>query len=273
MASLTFEKYEGLGNDFVVVDAASDAEISTELARALCDRRRGVGADGVLVLLPAHEPGVAGRMRVINADGSVPEMCGNGLRCAALHLARRMTARGVQELAIETDAGVRVCVIEPGGEVTADMGFVSVGPDAILDVDGERVELTTADAGNPHAVLFRDSQQLRELSSAELARLGPRLATHPHFPNGANVELAVVTPAGIRVLVWERGVGPTEACGTGACAVVAVASAKGKVPSDVPVRVFLPGGELVIQHDLTSGRTTMRGPARRVFAGTVPRGS
>src|SRR3954454_10629708 len=116
MGSLAFEKYEGLGNDFVVVDAASESEIPAELARALCDRRRGVGADGVLVMLPAREAGRDGRMRVVNADGSIAEMCGNGLRCAALHLARRR-ASGTRELVIETDAGARRCVIEANGEV------------------------------------------------------------------------------------------------------------------------------------------------------------
>lgn len=266
MASLAFEKYEGLGNDFVVIDAASEAEVSADLARALCDRRRGIGADGVLVMLPARDPSAAGRMRVLNSDGSVAEMCGNGLRCAALHLARRGSG-ATRELAIETDAGVRSCVLEGNGAVTADMGIVRVGETRVIVVDGTPVELTEADAGNPHAIA------LRAVSPAGLAHLGPRLASHPSFPHGANVEFVRLDGGVLDVVVWERGVGPTEACGTGACAAAAVACSRGLVPGNVDVRVRLPGGELDVRYDPRTGRTTMRGPARRVFAGTVPRGS
>src|SRR5580704_18002663 len=138
-----FDKYEGLGNDFVVIDAASEAELSVERARALCDRRRGIGADGVLVMLPPRADGATARMRVIKPDGSIAEMCGNGLRCAVLHLAR---ARGTDraEIAIETDSGVRACAIERSGDeavVLCDMGVVRVEGDVVVDVGGESVSL------------------------------------------------------------------------------------------------------------------------------------
>jgi diaminopimelate epimerase len=268
MGSLAFDKYEGLGNDFVVVDAASDAEWTGERVRALCDRRFGVGGDGVLLVLPPVAGGDA-RMRVVNADGSTPEMCGNGIRCVALHLAR---ARDVKsgELAIESDAGVRRCAFEREGAaatVTVDMGVVTVGADVAIDVDGVRVELTKADAGNPHAVTMKAVQR------EEFERLGAQLTRHPAFPHGANIEFVRFDAGVLHVVVWERGVGPTLACGTGACAAVAVACRAGVVPAGSYVRVRLPGGDLDVRYEAENGRTTMRGPARHVFAGTVPRGA
>ena len=260
-----FDKYEGLGNDFIVVDVPAGGVPSFDLARALCDRRLGIGADGVIALLPASAAAADGRMRVINADGSVPEMCGNGLRCAVLHIARR---RGLDrgELAIETDAGLRRCAFErhgDEGEVLCDMGLVRVEEDVVVDLAGERFSLTRVDAGNPHAVT------LRGISSEDFARVGPRLSSSPVFPNGANVEFVHPRAGVLEVLVWERGAGPTLACGTGACAVAAFAYAKGLVSGPGPVRVRLPGGELEIRHDPATLLTSMRGPARRVFAGTL----
>ena len=271
MRPLAFDKYEGLGNDFLLVEASSEAEIDAARARALCDRRFGVGADGVLVLLPSTFADA--RMRVVNADGSIPEMCGNGLRCLALHVARMRGAPRV-ELVIETDAGPRRCVVEgvaPGGDdvtvrdamMTVDMGLVRVLEDAAIDVDGETFAVTLADAGNPHAVA------LRGIARADFERVGPRLATHARFAQGANIEFATVKNGAIDLVVWERGVGPTLACGTGACATVAVAAAKGLVPFDVPVRVNLPGGALDIRIVESSRHAILRGPARHVFSGVV----
>jgi diaminopimelate epimerase len=262
-ARLRFDKYEGLGNDFLVVDGRDEDAVSPELAAALCDRRFGVGGDGVLLVLPACSPEAVARMRVINADGSVPEMCGNGLRCVALHLAR---GRRDLSLRIDTDAGPRLCRIE-GSEreamLTIDMGVVRTLGDRPLQVEGRSVVVAAADAGNPHAVLFGDYAR----SDAE--RLGPRIATHPEFPRGTNVEFARVAGGGIDVVVWERGVGITLACGTGACATAAVACEKGFVQRGLPVAVHQPGGTLDITID-AAGRATMRGPARHVFSGEVP---
>jgi diaminopimelate epimerase len=262
MGELAFDKYEGLGNDFIVVDAADEDALPAERIRALCDRHFGVGADGVLLVLPSRSPGAAARMRVVNADGSVPEMCGNGVRCVALHVAR---ARGLRdgEIVVDTDAGALRCAIKDGGDealVTVDMGVVRVLGDRTLDVDGSRVVMVLADAGNPHAILFG------AFGRGEIERLGPRLAAHAEFPRGTNVEFANVTGDGIDLVVWERGVGLTLACGTGACATAAVACAKGLARPGEPLAVRLPGGRLDVTVSV-DGRATMRGPARRVFSG------
>lgn len=259
-----FHKYEGLGNDFIVVEGTDERGVLPDRAAVLCDRRFGVGADGVLLVLPPRGDGCDVRMRVINADGSVPEMCGNGVRCVALHLAR---ARGLRQatVTVDTDAGPCACSVEDGrgeGMVTVDMGVVRVYGERSLEIDGKRVTLTVADAGNPHAVLFGS------FSRGEVEHLGPRLATHPAFPRGTNVEFSSVSGDGIDLVVWERGVGITLACGTGACATAAAACARGLVSRGVPIPVRLPGGRLDITID-ESGRVTMRGPARHVFEGSV----
>ncbi len=263
MTALAFSKYEGLGNDFIVIDAASESALTPEQAIRLCDRHFGVGADGVLLVLPPTVDGCAARMRVLNADGSVPEMCGNGLRCVALHVARRAGLRSGSSR-IETDAGVRACDIELSARetlVTVDMGLVRALGATTVDVDGP-VPVELADAGNPHAVLFG------EFARGDIERLGPRIEKSSAFPRGTNVEFAHRSPRGIELTVWERGVGLTLACGTGACATVAVAVRLGLVDADVPVAVHLPGGPLTIAVD-AQGKTTMRGPARHVFSGAV----
>jgi len=260
---LAFHKYEGLGNDFVVVDAATDDAVSPELARALCDRRFGIGGDGVLLVLPPSSPGAHARMRVLNADGSVPEMCGNGLRCAVVHVARaRRQASG--EVIFDTDAGLRPCTIDDadgGGLVTVDMGIVRVTEDVSLSIDGEPWPFTLADAGNPHAITLRPADR------AVIDRVGPRVATHPHFRAGTNVEFASFADRRVDLVVWERGCGVTHACGTGACATVAVGVAKGLARANEEWTVNLPGGALAITIE-ADGRAIMRGPARAVFSGS-----
>ncbi len=262
--ALAFHKYEGLGNDFVLVEADHETAVTPEHARSLCDRRFGVGADGLLLLLPPSSSRAVARMRVINADGSVPEMCGNGLRCAVLHVARaRSQVSG--ELTFETDAGLRPCVVddrERHGLVTVDMGVVRVTEDIQLDVDGERWDLTLADAGNPHAVTTRAAPR------SVIDVVGPRVATHARFAAGTNVEFATFEQGTIDLVVWERGVGVTLACGTGACATVAVGVAKGLVAKGQETKVKLPGGLLQVTI-LEDGRAIMRGPARHVFSGEV----
>ena len=261
-APLAFEKYEGSGNDFLLVEASDENAVPRDLAVALCDRHFGVGADGVLLILPARSAECAARMRVINADGSIPEMCGNGARCVALHIAHGKRAASLR---IETDAGVRECWLERGeGEamITVDMGIVRVAEDDALQIDGKSFAVSVANAGNPHAVLFGN------FSRKDAEHLGPRIATHPSFPRGTNVEFARTSGERIDLLVWERGVGMTSACGTGACATVAVACRKGLVRLGVPVTVVLPGGQLEIAV-AEDGRTTLRGPARHVFSGRL----
>ena len=262
---LDFEKYEGLGNDFVVVETDRPDTLSIEHARELCDRRLGVGADGVLLVLPPKTEGAAGRMVVINADGSIPEMCGNGLRCVALHVARK---RGVREgsLTFDTDAGAKPCVIDDRDErglVTVDMGVVRWIEDVTLDLGGDEWELALGDAGNPHAITRRTA------TLDDMRRIGPRIEKHLRFPAGTNVEFAALrSPTEIDLVVWERGVGITQACGTGACATVAVAVTKGWSPADTEIAVKLPGGPLHIRM-APNGHAIMRGPARHVFSGRV----
>jgi diaminopimelate epimerase len=261
--STTFFKYEGLGNDFIVVEADEENAVVPGRAMLLCERRFGVGADGLILVLPPRTSDCATRMRVINADGSIPEMCGNGIRCVALHFAR--THAGQASLLVDTDAGPRACAVDDAqgkGMVTVDMGVVRVLGDRALTVDGRRVTVTAADAGNPHAVL------LGAFARGDVEHLGPRLAVHPDFPKGTNVEFACVASDGIDLVVWERGVGMTLACGTGACATAAVACAKGLVPRGTAMVVRLPGGKLEVTID-HAARATMRGPARHVFSGTT----
>jgi diaminopimelate epimerase len=202
-------------------------------------------------------------MVVLNADGSVPEMCGNGLRCVALFTADS-TRSSLDAVTIETDAGSRSCRVHRHDGlvlVDADVGVVRVLGQRTLTVAGNPVLLTLADAGNPHAVVYAEDP------GRALDLLGPALVGHSSFEHGTNVEFVRWTNGVLEVAVWERGVGPTMACGTGACAVAAVACARGETLSSSPVRVRLPGGELLVTHDPTTGQTRLVGPARRVFTG------
>jgi len=258
---IAFAKYEGLGNDFILVKGEREDTISSDAARALCDRRFGIGADGVLLLLPPKTAGAHGRMRVLNADGSVPEMCGNGLRCAVLHVARE---KKLDTIAFDTDAGLKECrVADANGEgiVTVDMGVVRFTGDVEVEVDGDSWELALADAGNPHAITTVVT------SPAAMDKVGPKIEKHAKFPAGTNVEFAKYRGDEIDLVVWERGVGITHACGTGACATVAVGVAKGWSKRDEEVKVHLPGGTLfvTIRKD---DHAVMRGPARHVFSGS-----
>jgi diaminopimelate epimerase len=269
-----FEKWEGLGNDFVVLRDLP-RPLHDEEVRAICDRRFGVGGDGILFVetrstmgLRPAEPGSAPnpadipRMIVRNADGSRPEMCGNGLRCVAGHL---LGAREAARLVVATDAGDKACEARATGEdrveVVVDMGVARPGPDLVVVVGGREHRFLTVDMGNPHAVSFADHAE------GAFQVLGPEVARTP--PGGTNVELCRVLGDRIEVAVWERGVGPTLACGTGACAVAVAACETGRASFGVPIRVALPGGLLEITVAQGSRAVQMRGPARRVFSGEV----
>lgn len=258
---VAFEKYEGLGNDFIIIDVRGGGlRLGAAEAKRLCDRRRGVGADGVLLVSEGRSAGSSASMIVYNADGSMPEMCGNGLRCVAHYVA---AGAGGASFVIDTDAGPRGCEVE-GVEVRVEMGEVKVAPEAVvLEAAGRAVLVREVNVGNPHAVTFDPYD--REL----FEKVGPALATHAHFAAGANAEFVREGPGGaLEVLVWERGVGPTEACGTGACAVAAVACVEGMRPYGEGLSVLLPGGALQIWVS-KGGALAMRGPARRAFRGEV----
>lgn len=265
MGVVRFAKYEGLGNDFLVVDADDESVIPSGLATALCDRRRGVGGDGVLLVLPSVTPGAVARMRVVNADGSVPEMCGNGLRCVALHVARSRDSLP-SRFVIDTDAGQKTCELSDLGSnhatVRVDMGIVSVTGTRDIEIDGRLFTLTLADAGNPHAITTQPFER------ADVDRFGPRLATHAAFPAGTNVEFVDVTSStSADVVVYERGVGITLACGTGACATARALVAAGRMPAETELLVKLLGGPLSVRVE-KDGRVFMRGPARLSFEGS-----
>jgi diaminopimelate epimerase len=261
VARVTFQKYEGLGNDFILVELGQE-RLAPEVVKSLCDRHFGIGADGVLVVGPPKTAGAAGRMIVLNADGSQPEMCGNGLRCVALHLAGK-AGRDRADLVVDTDAGALRCQVADG-EVEVDMGRLEDLGSVEVTLDGRAHRFSRISAGNPHAITFLPYEP------REIDEVGPRVSTAPVFPEGTNVEFARLRGDGsIDLVVWERGVGRTLACGTGACATVGAACLEGKRSFGEPTIVRLPGGTLQISVQRDSLATTMRGPARFVFQGEV----
>lgn len=277
MPIVDFWKYEGTANDFVLLESDDPtADLDPATVAKLCDRHRGIGGDGVLLVTPAPPQAkglVQGRMIVRNADGTRPEMCGNGLRCVALHVATRRADPGI--LTVMTDAGLRTCKVDVGksldGEsefwVTVEMGTVTVGETVSIPFHRETIELVKVDAGNPHAVAF-------SLNDDDLDGLGAQLQMDQNFPGGVNLERVTVqkqpdgSPITAGVTVYERGVGRTMACGTGACAVAAALVDRGLANKGEKMVIVLPGGPLEIVVD-AEGRASMRGQARRVFAGRV----
>ena len=254
---MRFAKLHGLGNDFLLLDLRGGGEpLAGDRALELCDRHRGVGGDGVLTLLPG------GRMLVQNADGSVPEMCGNGARCAALWIATDGCTRpSIARVDLMTDAGPRPCAVEAKeprrGQVEVDMGTARFEPARRIS----RWDAVPVSMGNPHRVIFVEE------GAAALAReSGPDLCQ----AENANIEFVERSaPGRYRVHVWERGAGLTQACGTGACAVAAAAVARGEASRDQDVAIELPGGALTIRVDARD-HVRMRGPAELVFLGELP---
>ena len=291
---LPFTKAEGTGNDFVVVDlrpghpaAAGAAGLQDPaVVREICDRHFGVGADGVLAILPSTTGDA--RMRVLNADGSEAEMCGNGLRCVAKVLYESDPALRRPTLKIETGAGVLTCLldVEAGAvrHVTEEMGRprltrseIPLAPgghdptsralrESIRARDRE-FRFTAVSMGNPHAVIFVDSDEdLRTLATT----YGPILEVADRFPRRTNVEFARVRGKEIDLVVWERGSGLTLACGTGACAtVVAAAALEERLAPGVETPVHLPGGTLSITVAPDYSGVRLRGPARIAFQGEL----
>jgi len=266
-----FFKYHGLGNDFVVVDRrASGKDVDDDTVRRWCDRHFGVGADGVLAILPAE--GAAGRMVVHNADGSIAQMCGNGLRCVVKHLAEHEAGKPAR-LEVDTGAGRLVSDIEWDGDrvatVTVAMGPAMLeapilpagGPFVQKPIDGQTG--TAVSMGNPHLVLLDTPPERAEA-------LGAALEHHASFPERTNVEfVAPRKEGGLTVRVWERGVGLTLACGTGACAAVTAAALDGRVPFDEWVPVALPGGVLEIKVKADRSMVWLKGPVAYVFEGSA----
>lgn len=248
MRAFSFTKMQGLGNDFVIIEGPF--HLSPDEIVGLCDRRFGVGADGVLVVTRGDPI----RMEYWNADGSAAEMCGNGLRCVA-RLAYDRGWAPDRNFAVQTPAGGRgVRVLEEGIEV--EIGRPAMTGHTVID----DLRYHLIDVGNPHAVTVVDDP-----STTEVGTIGPRVETDPQFPNGTNVEFAAIGDDGVQMRVWERGVGETTACGTGIVAAAFVATKTNGLES--PIRVSVPGGEA--QVDLRDGSAWLRGPAEYSFRGSV----
>ena len=269
--ALRFLKMHGLGNDFVVLDArAAPLGLDAARARAIADRKTGVGCDQLLVIEPARDPKADVVMRIYNPDGSEAEACGNGTRCVARLL---MDQHKRDHVVIQTAAGLLDAEGAPGGLVGVDMGPAQLDWRDIplreacdtLSVPVEAGALarpTCVSMGNPHAVFF-----VADAAAIPLAELGPVLEHHAMFPERANIEVAEVrTPHRIRLRVWERGVGITQACGSGACATLVAANLRGLTGRRATIE--LDGGELTIEW-LRSGRVVMTGPVATSFAGEL----
>jgi len=272
--SLRFTKMHGIGNDFVIIDRRDAASaLSPALATRLADRHFGVGCDQVITIERSGADAVA-RYRIFNQDGSAALQCGNGLRCVASWLWRNQP--GLPDtLSLDSDAGRMVCTRLPNGQVRAAMGVPQFDPARVpfvasqesasylLGVDGRSIEIGVVSMGNPHAVIVVDSAE-----RAPVADLGPRIERHSRFPDRVNVGFAeLVDRNAIRLRVFERGVGETLGCGSGACAAVAVLRQRQLV--DARVAVQLPGGLLDIEWPGPGEPITMAGPARFVFDGTL----
>ena len=271
--SLHFSKMHGLGNDFVVLDCRSRALSLTPVEIAqMGDRHTGVGFDQLLTVEPASDPSCAFRYGIYNKDGSQAGQCGNGVRCVAVWLAREGEV-GLGAVRLQSPSGPVVVEILEGSAVRVDMGVPNFDPKAIplradqadtqytLDIGAERVTFGAVSIGNPHAVLEVD-----DCAQAAVTTLGPRIERNEFFPQACNVGFAqVLNRCQIRLRVWERGVGETQACGSGACAAVAVLLRRNKL--DTTVRVSLPGGDLDIHWDGPGHTIWMTGPAAFVFEG------
>lgn len=271
MSELAFTKMHGLGNDFVVLDARrGEIDLGGDGARQLSDRRRGIGCDQVLIIEEAANGHADIYMRILNADGSEAQACGNGTRCVAQLV---MAETGGDGLKIETRAGVLHANAASGGLITVDMGPANLDWQAIplaremdtliLDVSaGPLKGPVGVNMGNPHAVFF-----VKDADAVDLEKLGPTIETDPLFPEKTNVEVAqVLDDASIRLRVWERGVGITQACGSGACAALVAASRKGLV--DRQAVIHLDGGDLEISWR-DDNHVLMTGPVATSFTGVI----
>ena len=272
---IAFTKMHALGNDFAVFDAPDgQAPLAAGQLRSLADRHTGIGFDQALVLEPPRRAATDVFYRIFNADGREVEQCGNGARCIAALLAARGAARS-GALTLDSPAGRIEARVHPGGQVSVNMGPVRFDPAALpfeapgeadqypLAVDGDTVEIGAVSIGNPHAVLTVES-----VETAPVARLGPALEQHPRFPNRVNVGFMEVRDrTHVRLRVYERGVGETLACGTGACAAVAVGRRWGLL--DPEVRVSARGGELAVRWGGPGEPIWLSGPAQFAFQGHI----
>ena len=278
---LNFTKMTGLGNDYIYIDCTNGTKIKniTEVARRLSDRHFGVGSDGVVLINKPENENSDFKMRIFNSDGSEAEMCGNGIRCVAKFIHDNNLSQK-DKLTIDTLADIKkVKVIEDNkgncNEVIVDMGepifqdnnipydvYEPYTKDLDLDVKGEKMRFTALSMGNPHAVTF-----VENVDDFNVKDIGPIIERNPKFPNRTNVEFVeILDKNNIKVRVWERGVGETLACGTGACAAVVASGLNGY--TDELVTVQLPGGKLKIEWG-TDNHIYMQGTAKTVYKGEI----
>jgi len=286
---MKFAKMQAAGNDFVLVEAAGVERNWSKMAIAMCHRHFGIGADGLLLILPSVVADF--RMRIFNPDGSEAEACGNGLRCLAKYVTdKKLTKINIEEILVETISGIRRIKLHyQGDEITkiqVSMGkpefgargipvVIEPGRGNLLDIksmldyhitiDGEELALSFVSMGNPHAVCFCQYP----VSDFPLSQLGPKVEHHKMFPNRVNFEVArIISPKFIEARVWERGVGETLSCGSGACAVAVTARLQGYVDNKVAVK--LPGGILEVEWNGAGEEVFLSGPAEVVFTGEWP---
>ena len=278
---LNFTKMTGLGNDYIYVDCTDGTKLKNipEMAKKLSDRHFGIGADGLILIDKPDNKQSDFKMRIFNSDGSEAEMCGNGIRCVAKYIHdHNLSTNG--KIAIDTLAGIKKVKILENDEGVCNEAIVDMGEpifqdknipynvyepfnkDLDINVEGEKMRFTVVSMGNPHAVTF-----VEDLDDLQIEMCGPVIESNPIFPNRTNVEFVqIIDKNNIRVRVWERGVGETFACGTGACAAVVASGLNGY--TDEIVNVSLPGGKLKIEWG-KDNHIYMQGPATTVFEGKL----
>ena len=264
IAAMHYVKSHGLGNDYIVIDPAKVPFVITpEAVRLICDRHRGVGSDGILLVAPGD--GADFGVRIFNPDGTEAEKSGNGARIFAKFLCEHgYTDR--DRFTLDTRGGRVTCVVrhEHGrvAQVTVDMGKARFDPLDAIEVDGRRIEVTSVSMGNPHCVVI-----VPDLHDVNVHALGPKIEIHPAFPKRTNVQFAqVISRSEVRILIWERGAGYTLASGSSSCAVAAACHRKGLV--DRSVMVSMPGGQLQVAIE-DDGEIRMRGPVEEICTGDL----
>eukprot|EP00241_Pyramimonas_parkeae_P006548 CAMPEP_0114253286 /NCGR_PEP_ID=MMETSP0058-20121206/16305_1 /TAXON_ID=36894 /ORGANISM="Pyramimonas parkeae, CCMP726" /LENGTH=329 /DNA_ID=CAMNT_0001367309 /DNA_START=36 /DNA_END=1025 /DNA_ORIENTATION=- len=282
-AGVKFTKYQGLGNDFILVDNRDNPEpkVTPDQAVKLCDRNFGIGGDGVIFALPADEAGSDYKMRIFNSDGSEPEMCGNGIRCLARFVAD-IDNKPASTYKVDTLAGLIQPSVREDGYVAVDMGEPVFAPEKIpttlpannngkvvahqMEVEGATWTMTLVSMGNPHNLIFSKDGAEFKVADLPLESIGSTFENLAVFPARTNTEFVEVVSRGyVKMRVWERGAGITLACGTGACATVVAGVLEGRLDRECVVE--LPGGPLEINWRESDNKIIMTGPAEMVFSG------
>jgi len=278
-----FSKYQGLGNDFIIFDARRNnldhlfSINKDNFIEHLCNRNFGIGADGIILILESNNKCFV-RMKIYNSDGSEPEMCGNGIRCLIAFLNDNNEINELSEIPIETKAGLILTSIDGNENIKVNMGEPILSPldiptkllmnslkvpNGVITLKDQVLNVYAASMGNPHMIVF-----VNDIEAIPFQEWGSFLEKHNTFPNDTNVHFVeIIDKSNIKVKVWERGCGPTLACGTGACACLVVTSKLGKTLNNA--NVYLPGGKLEVEWPNQSGPVFMQGPALKVFSGEI----